>query len=348
MARRERLRSERRRGKGTTVAAEAMWRSAAAALGADATRISSTLLEVRLATATTWIAYEQTTPLSDRATSFLASDKPTAYRLLARASVPVPAHVLVARGDGVTWRKFLCQVPPPYLVKPANGTGGGVGVVGHIHARRDLEAALRNVWRYGDVLLEQHLPLPSYRLLLLDGRLLDALRRPLPTVVGDGTTTVADLIEREARRRIACGGDAAAARHLEIDLDCLFTLASSGVRLQTVPAAREVVSVKSATNFAAPEQTQRVAHELHPELVASALKAAASLGVRLAGVDIVTNDASVPLQVSGGVVLEVNPVPGIIQHTLAQRNGGPPEAAMEILAALLQTERKLSASSSGS
>src|SRR5688572_32104639 len=42
----------------------------------------------------------------------------------------------------------------------------------------------------------------SYRLLYLEGRLIDAVRRDPPTVTGDGYSTIRRLIAHENRRRL--------------------------------------------------------------------------------------------------------------------------------------------------
>ena len=44
------------------------------------------------------------------------------------------------------------------------------------------------------------------------------------------------------------------------------------------------------------------------------MSAARAVGVRLAGVDLITPDASLPLDAAGGVILEVNATPGLQYH----------------------------------
>jgi cyanophycin synthetase len=50
------------------------------------------------------------------------------------------------------------------------------------------------------------------------------------------------------------------------------------------------------------------------------------IGSRFAGVDILTNDPSVPLAKSRGVFLELNTTPGIHHHYIAPEGGSPPVA----------------------
>jgi cyanophycin synthetase len=54
--------------------------------------------------------------------------------------------------------------------------------------------------------------------------------------------------------------------------------------------------------------------EVSDSLVADASRAAELLGVRLAGVDVITRDCRQSLAAAGGVVLEVNATPGLHYH----------------------------------
>jgi D-alanine-D-alanine ligase-like ATP-grasp enzyme len=57
--------------------------------------------------------------------------------------------------------------------------------------------------------------------------------------------------------------------------------------------------------------------------------------VRLAGVDVVTTDLSTSLRSSGGVVLEVNPIPGLFHHYNVANPASAARVAVPILEMLL-------------
>jgi D-alanine-D-alanine ligase-like ATP-grasp enzyme len=313
-----------------------MWRDAAVAVGADVRRLGPSLLEVRRGDAVTRIAHEQTTPFCDQVAFQLASDKASAHRVIAEAGVPVPEQAVVGAGEYALAEASLAGMTAPLIVKPARGSGGA-GVVGHIRTRSQLRHALHDVWRYGSAaVLQRQIVAPTFRLLFLDGELLDVLRRPVPCVVGNGRSAVSTLVSLEARRRIAAGGVARGLPHLEIDLDCLFTLESIGYGPRSVPAMGEAVAVRSATNLCAPEETETVVGLLHDSTVEAARHAASAVGVRLAGVDVVTESPGSPLQDSGGAVLEVNPVPGLTQHYLVANRAERRDVAVPVLERLLE------------
>ena len=58
-------------------------------------------------------------------------------------------------------------------------------------------------------------------------------------------------------------------------------------------------------------------------ILESARRAAQLVGTRLAGVDVICRDATVPLECSGGAVIEVNANPGLYYHYRAAEAAFP-------------------------
>jgi glutathione synthase/RimK-type ligase-like ATP-grasp enzyme len=104
-----------------------------------------------------------------------------------------------------------------------------------------------------------------------------------------------------------------------------------------VPAAGVVLPVKTviSQNFAADNLT--VTDQLCPSIIADGARAARTIGVRLAGIDIITRDPSVALAQSGGVILEVNTTPGFHYHY--HKNDGSFPVAVRVLEQLYRDQR---------
>ena len=71
-------------------------------------------------------------------------------------------------------------------------------------------------------------------------------------------------------------------------------------------------------------------------LVESCARAAAAVGARLAGVDVITADPGAPLEEVGGIVGEVNTTPGYYFHYMT--SGAPAPVARLILERLCAAE----------
>jgi cyanophycin synthetase len=292
-------------------------------------------LELRRGEAATRV-WRQYTELDGPVALQLALDRRIVFELLAAAEVPIPEHVVLdapASPEGA----LGLLAGGPCVVKPAAGTGVGSGITSGIERDDQLRRAVLRALRYGPLVVERQVPGTVYRLLYLDGELLDAVRKRPPSVVGDGRSTVEQLVRAENGRRVAERGRAGFSL-LKLDLDSLFTLAAAGLGPRTVPPPGQAVVVKAVTNQNRIEDNETVPlDELAPRLVAEGASAAAAVGLRLAGVDVVTPDLGRPLAEAGGRVIEVNGMPGLNHHYNVADPARAVPVAVPILATLLGT-----------
>jgi D-alanine-D-alanine ligase-like ATP-grasp enzyme len=314
--------------------AEEIWTSAAAKVGATLEVVQGGFFEISRGNART-IVYEQLPPLNDEVSIRLGEEKALVYALLRRAGVPVPEHLAFGSHELDRALAFLERQQGPCVIKPAAGSSKGFGVTSQLREPTDVRRAARWAARFSDrLLIERQIDGDVYRVLVLDGRVLDVVRRRAPSVVGDGRSSVAQLVEREYERRIRVRG-MEGAQPLVIDLDSVLTLRQAGWTPRFVPAEGQLVQVKTVTNQNRREDNETVHPPLPSELSAAAVRAASTIGLRLAGIDLVTPDATRPLAESGGVALDVNARPGPWHHYRVRDPARATDVAAEILAALL-------------
>ena len=225
-----------------------MWEEAAAAVGASFSEPAPRLFEFDREGLTVHVL-GQRTPFADPVSIELASAKDLSYTLLTRAGVRVPEHVVVRRGDQMAARSFLETGPVPVVVKPARGGGAGLGVTPSIETASQLERALRGAGSTSErLIVERQAVGNQFRILLLDGKVLDVIRRGLPQVVGDGSSTIEELMFAEYDRRLETDTMEGMKPFL-VDLDCLFTLERQGLHLSTRLPKGTTVVVKSTSNI---------------------------------------------------------------------------------------------------
>jgi len=308
-----------------------MWEEAAGAVVASFSEPAPRLFEFDREGLTVHVL-GQRTPFADPVSIELASAKDLSYTLLTRAGVRVPEHVVVRRGDQMAARSFLETVPPPVVVKPARGGGAGLGVTPSIETASQLERALRGAGSTSErLIVERQAVGNQFRILLLDGKVLDVIRRGLPQVVGNGSSTIEELMFAEYDRRLETDTMEGMKPFL-VDLDCLFTLERQGLHLSTRLPKGTTVVVKSTSNISGGQSCVTVREPVAREVLHEVRAAAAAVGVRLAGVDVIAPDVERPLASSNGVVLEVNPIPGLQHHY----NVAEPEAATQVAVPVLE------------
>lgn len=312
-----------------------MWRAVAEALGGEFNVLSDDMWEIAVGAARTRLQLHQT-EFDNPAVLGLAGKKAVVHRLLAGAGLPVPAHAVFSLDDlGVAYR-FRERHPRGCVVKPANGYGGQ-GVTTHILSASEVRRAAILASLYdGELLVEAQVPGECYRLLVLEGKMIHAVRRRGPHLTGDGISSVRQLMEAEnARRRM--NGHA----ELDLDRDCLFTLDHQGLALDSIVGNGREFAVKSVNDAARKyAEVRTVYNETVTGLICDAIRRDAERAAHLVdsdflGVDVITTDPTVALEQSGGVINEVNTTPAL-HHHYEGRNARYPEVALHVVRALLK------------
>jgi cyanophycin synthetase len=311
--RRRRDPRRRRSGKHLDAFYEQVWREAADRVGATYRPLGYNIADITRGDARVR-TIENTCSIDDPVTLAIALNKLLTYRLLEEHGLPTPRHA------GFTLRTidravaFLESTAGDCVVKPAGGTGGGRGVTTGVRRVGELARAAAAAAIYSDeLIIEGQVAGDNYRLLYLDGVLLDAFVRKHPAVVGDGRTTIAGLVRRANAERLRRKAGLAQVL-LSVDLDMRRTLARQGLSLRSVPAAGRGVTLKMVVNENLGSDNTTATDRLCRSVVEDGARAAGALHVRLAGVDVITPDPGIPLSAAGGAIIEVNTTPNYYYH----------------------------------
>jgi D-alanine-D-alanine ligase-like ATP-grasp enzyme len=312
---------------------ERVWLDAAREVGAEAVPLGGGIYELRRGGAALRVAGD-VSPVDDGVTLRVAGDKALAYRLLEQRGLPVPRHAVYSLDTIRHAREFMRGLGRDCVVKPARNSAGGRGITTGIRRALALGHASSLAAAYDDLLLiEEQVPGDNYRLLFLDGELIDIIVRRSPTITGDGRSTVRALVAAANARRQAADD---AEPLLRTDLEMRTTLARQGLRLRSVPEAGRSVTLKTVINQNGADDNASARDLMCESIRRDAAEAGRAVGARLVGVDVITTDPTRPLQETGGVILEVNTTPGF--HFHYHPGAGSVPVASEILDRLLTRE----------
>jgi cyanophycin synthetase len=242
----------------------------------------------------------------------IAQDKDLTKLLLAKVGVPVPKGRVVKTADAA-WAAAQ-EIGASVVVKPLKGNQGKRVVVGLKTEQEVREAFEIAHYRNSDVLVEQQIFGDDYRLLIIGGKLVAAARRDVPCVTGDGTRTIRELvaIANEDPRR---GEDhSTSLSKLLLDEIAEEVLTAQNYHFDSIPEQGKVVTLRRNANLSTGGTAKDVTDEVHPDVVARAIDAARMVGLDIAGIDVVATSVRVPLEESGGAIVEVNAAPGLRMH----------------------------------
>jgi len=238
----------------------------------------------------------------------VSRDKDLTKLLLAAVGVPVPEGELV-RGAAQA-REVADSLGYPVVVKPYDGNHGR-GVFTNLMNGDEVEAAYAVALEEGSgVIVERFIQGCEHRLLVVAGRLVAAARGEMAFVVGDGRSTVQQLIDRQLNADPRRGQtEDAPLNPVRLDSASRLELARQGLDGDSVlPEGRRLLIQRNGN--VAIDCTD----EVHPGTAALASLAARTVGLDIAGIDLVAEDISKPLAEQRGALVEVNAGPGLLMH----------------------------------
>lgn len=240
----------------------------------------------------------------------ICSDKDLTKQLLSACGVPVPEGRAVDSAEDA-WEAAQ-EIGLPVVVKPADanhGRGVFVDLNSEAEVKRAYEQALI---QSSTVLVERFIRGDEHRLLVVGNKVVAAARGESVWIVGDGRSTVAEIVAAQVNTDPRRGEEEEAPLDVirfEEGSEVLFELARQGLAPESIPAEGQRVLVQRNGNVAID-----VTDNVHPSVAATATLAARIVGLDIAGIDLVTESVAWPLAQQRSAIVEVNAGPGLLMH----------------------------------
>lgn len=242
----------------------------------------------------------------------LACDKEETKNLLEASEIPVPRGRIVR--DEEELEATIKKIGYPIVLKPVNGNHGK-GATTNIKTWEDAQTALEAAQKYSrGVICEKFITGRDFRCLVINYKFVAAALRTPAAVIGDGKSTVQELIDEVNKDPRRGYGHEKVLTSIKVDHFLMGMLEKKGYGLDTVIAAGEELWLKPTANLSTGGTATDVTDFVHPSNVFMCERIARIIGLNICGIDIMAEDLSVPITENGGAVLEVNAAPGFRMH----------------------------------
>lgn len=240
----------------------------------------------------------------------IAASKLAGKAAFAALGAPVPRHLLV--GESADLERAAQMLGWPCVTKPLD-RGGGKGVSAGIGSLEELRAGFAYARQYtqGPVMVEAYVPGSDYRLMVVRGRLIAAIRRQPSMVTGDGSSSVQELLAVINQGRSSNMVSSRYLRPIVQDAVLVQHLARQGLGMDSVLPLGQRATLRSNANLSTGGQCCDVTGAVHPHVVRMAEGLAQSMGLASTGLDYITTDISRSWQDVGGAFIEMNTTPGL-------------------------------------
>lgn len=234
-------------------------------------------------------------------------DKQRTKELLKKVGIPVPdGRQFTRKDDEETVIEYAETLGYPVVIKPKDGSFGR-GVMSDIKSEEELKYSLqylREQLEEDQIIVEKYIPGNDYRLYVVDDKVVGAILRVPPNVVGDGINSIEALIdiknsERQLNPRLTTCP-------IKINQELVDYIGKSGYTLESIPGKDEVVYLSDKGNISIGGDPIDVLDELSDEIKQIAVQALRAIpGLTHGAVDLIIDKDQDGNE--AGYVIELNP-----------------------------------------
>lgn len=240
----------------------------------------------------------------------ISANKLLTLDYVTQMGINVPPYLIYKENDSQL--ESFSQYNRPIVVKP-NDSEKSKGVSVGINSMQQLHDAVNTAKEYskkGEVILQKQVFGKLYRLFVLNGKLAAASLREPAFVVGDGFSTVEQLINQKNTDPMR-GDDSSYPLKL---IDFTKTTKFLDGAINNVLPKSDKFYVSDIASISAGGEAMDVTDAVNANLARLAEKIAQQLGLFVAGFDIICDDISENIDEKYLPLLEINSCPGLRMH----------------------------------
>ncbi|MEM6519905.1 MAG: cyanophycin synthetase, partial [Cyanobacteria bacterium P01_C01_bin.70] len=259
----------------------------------------------------------------------LACDKERTKAILEAMGAPVPAGELIYAFDEL--ETAIARLGGyPIVIKPLGGNHGR-GITINIRSWREAETAYDRAKEVSHGIIVEHFYSGrDHRILVVNHQVVAVAERVPAHVVGNGQSTIAQLVEAENRNPRRGNGHDNVLTQIQLDASTDEMLGRQSCDLDTVLEPGQIAYLRATANLSTGGTAIDRTDDIHPETVWLAERVSRIIDLDIAGIDVITTDITKPLREADGVIVEVNAAPGLRMH-LAPSEGIARNVAAPIL-----------------
>ena len=242
----------------------------------------------------------------------IAGNKEDTKHLLSKAGIPVPKGSIAITEEELI--DELESIDYPCVIKPIDGNHGK-GATTNIKNLKEALIAFKLAKKHSErIIVENFIQGHDFRLLVINHRLVAAAKRTPAHIVGDGKSTVKELIKKvnaDPRRGF---GHENMLTEITVDKMTQHILSTKDLTLKSILPNRKKLFLKTTANLSTGGTATDVTDTVHPYNIFMAERISRIIGLDICGIDVMASDLEHSVIETGGSVIEVNAAPGFRMH----------------------------------
>ena len=236
---------------------------------------------------------------------------------LSTLGFPVPQGSIVSSRDKAL--NIAERIGYPVAVKPVSGHKG-IGVTADVQNSEELKFAFNRAvdaipeTQSIEIIVEKSIKGSDFRLLCVNGRFVAATERRPASIVGDGHSTISQLIEQENRKPERIDTPTSPLGKIQSDQAMERYLDEQGLSSNSVIEKDRTVSLRKVANLSAGGLSIDATRTVHPDNIILAQDIAQHFNLTCLGIDVIAQSLAKSWKSGEFGIIEINAAPGISMH----------------------------------
>ena len=262
------------------------------------------------------LIYDRDSSIMPYSVSVLAGDKGITKKILQSNGISVPIGEVFNLRDHKYIEKAFEVIDAPVVLKPVFGSHG-YDVHLNLKTKEELDEAIDKIaiskGINTKVLIEEYFDGKEYRVFVTKNRDYAVLHRDPAHVIGDGISTIEELINRENYTRMHPRNNALC--EILVDEELFSYMEKKGLNMGDIPEKDEKVYLRLNSNVAMGGLCIDYTDIVHPSVIDVGMKVLDAFpGLPYVGIDYMTNTIDKQQTSDSYRIIEINTVPGVHMH----------------------------------
>ena len=272
---------------------------------------------VRLSTPikTEYVMQATRTSLDNYASVLLMENKVMTKKVLQASGLNSPVGQEYYAPD-VALNQFNEYKGQAIVIKPKSTNFGlGISIIKENTDKSMYDQAVRMAFQHDNtILIEQFISGKEYRMFIINDELVGILHRVPANVIGDGKSTIAQLIEKKNQNPLRGKGYKTPLEKIAMgEAESMF-LQTQGLNFDSLPNKNQQVFLRENSNISTGGDSIDFTDEVHESYKQLAIEAAKALNVKVTGLDMMIDDIHIPATKDNYSIIEMNFNPAIHIH----------------------------------
>jgi cyanophycin synthetase len=230
---------------------------------------------------------------------------------------PVPeGNIIASEREALSTAR---EIGYPVAIKPVVGHKG-IGVTADVQEPSELEAAYSRALKAIPeeqpvrIIVEKSIRGSDFRLLCVNGRFVAAVERRPASVIGDGYSTIGELIQKENQKPARRDTPTSPMSKIQCDEAMELYLEEQGLSLASVIEKGKRVFLRKVANLSAGGVSIDATQTMHPDNIILAQDIAQHFRLTCLGIDVIAENLGKSWKEGNFAILEINAAPGVMMH----------------------------------